>query len=90
LEIQLAGPAKLHHLVVTSPTTGWAAKSYVSTSAIDGSQGIGAWGQPTDSLTGINGSTSFNLAGRQGQWVLLWITNLGPTFQAKVAEISVN
>jgi hypothetical protein len=52
---------------------------------------------PTDTRTAINGSVTFTLGDRRGQWVLLWITNLGPDsggpagdFQTQINELSVS
>ncbi|HET6874432.1 MAG TPA: serine/threonine-protein kinase [Acidimicrobiales bacterium] len=89
LEIQLQSATALGHLSVTSPTSGWAASTYVSATPISSGQSISAWGTATDSKSGIGGNTTFNLAGRQGQYVLLWITNLGPADMAQVAELAV-
>jgi serine/threonine-protein kinase len=93
LNIQLSGPATLHRLVVTSPTAGWAAQTYVSVTPIPGGQPVSAWGQATDTKTGISGSATFDLAGRRGQFVLLWLTHLsasGPPFQVSINEISLS
>jgi hypothetical protein len=93
LNIQLSGPATLHHLVVTSPTAGWAAQTYVSATPIPGGQPLSAWGQPTDTRTGVSGSATFDLAGHRGQFVLLWLTHLsasGPPFQVTINEISLS
>ena len=89
LEIQLQSATALGHLSVSSPTSGWAASTYVSATPISSGQSISAWGSATDSKSGIAGNTTFNLAGRQGQYVLLWITNLGPADMAQVAELAV-
>jgi putative peptidoglycan lipid II flippase len=91
VSMQLSGTATLHHLLVNSPTTGWAAQTYVSSSPIASGQPVSAWGQPTDTKTGISGSTTFDLAGRRGQWVLLWLTHLSanPPFQVNINEITV-
>jgi tRNA A-37 threonylcarbamoyl transferase component Bud32 len=89
LEIRLQSAAALGHLTVTSPTTGWAASTYVSANPISSGQSISAWGSATDSKSGITGNSTFSLGGHQGQYVLLWITNLGPADMAQVAELSV-
>ena len=88
--IQLKGTAVLHHLVVTSTTVGWAAQTYTSDKAVASGQPVTAWGSPTATQTDINGSATFSLAGRRGQWVLLWLTNLGPQFQTHINELAVN
>jgi serine/threonine-protein kinase len=90
LAIHLARSASLHKLLVTSSTRGWAAQTYVSTVPVATGQSVTAWGRPADTRTGVNGSVTLSLAGRQGQWVLLWLTNLGPRFQMKVAELAVS
>ena len=99
LEIQLKGRAALHHLVVTSSTVGWAAQTYTSaTQVASGADRLAAWGTPTATKADINGSTTFTLAGRRGQWVLLWLTNLGQPiqtpygqrYQARINELSVS
>jgi serine/threonine-protein kinase len=91
VSIQLSASASLHHLVVTSPTVGWAAQTYASSSSIASGQPVSAWGQPTDTKTGISGSATFNLRARKGQWVLLWLTHLssGRPFQVTINEITV-
>jgi serine/threonine-protein kinase len=93
LAIHLSGTATLHRLVVTSPTSGWAAQTYVSPVAIASGQPVVAWGSPTDTKTGISGSATFDLGRRRGAWVLLWLTHLdatGPPFQATIDEITVS
>jgi len=90
LAIEVSGAATLHDLVVTSPTTGWAARTYVSNAAVTSGQPVSAWGQPTDSRTGLTGSATFSLGGHRGQWILLWLTNLGPARQIVINELSVS
>jgi hypothetical protein len=90
LAIHLSRRTKLHDLVVTSSTNGWAAQTYVSSGPVDSPQAVTAWGQPTDTRSAINGSATFSLGGRDGQWVLLWLTNLGPSFEAQVAELVIS
>jgi hypothetical protein len=92
LSIQLSRSGIFHHLLVTSPTAGWAAQTYVSSSPVASGQAVSAWGPPTDTKTGISGSATFNLGGRRGQWVLLWLTHLsaaGPPFQVTIDEITI-
>ena len=90
LALQLNSHEKVHHLVVSSPTTGWAAQAYVSDSLVPIGQPVTAWGQPTDTKTGISGGTTLSLGGHSGRWVLLWLTYLGPAKQVKIGEVSVN
>ena len=99
LAIQLKKPANLHHLVVTSTTDGWSAQAYTSSTPVtSGPNRLAAWGSPTATEVGINGSATFSLEGHRGQWVLLWLTNLGHSiqtsfgskYQAHIDELSVS
>ena len=73
--LQLDGPRKLEELKVTSPSTGWTAEVLVADSVKPSRQ---AWGDPVTSKSGISeASTTFDLGGRTGAAVLLWITDLG-------------
>jgi hypothetical protein len=66
---------KLGQLKVTSPSRGWTAQAMVA----DGSRStLQEWGAPVATKRGIGtGTTSFDLGGRTGSAVLLWITDLG-------------
>jgi putative peptidoglycan lipid II flippase len=91
LIIRLSAGATLHTLSVTSPTSGWAARTYVSSTALATGQPLSAWGSPTDTKSSISGNTTFSLAGHHGQYVLLWLTNLGPApYQVRIAELGVS
>lgn len=85
LAIELAHTARLRSLVVTSPTRGWSASTYVSTTDLPTGSPVSAWGRPTDHLSNIDGSATFSLRGRRGNWVLLWLTKLGPTANGSYA-----
>jgi serine/threonine-protein kinase len=91
VSIQLAAAGTVHHLLVNSATTGWAAQTYVSSRPIPSGQPVSAWGKPTDTKTAISGSATFDLAGHRGQWILLWLTHLSanPPFQVNINEITV-
>jgi tRNA A-37 threonylcarbamoyl transferase component Bud32 len=89
LAIELSDSTTLHSLTVTSATAGWSASTYVSTTPIPTGQPVSAWGTATDSKTSIEGNAAFDLGGHKGRYVLLWITNLGPSLYAQIAELSV-
>jgi serine/threonine-protein kinase len=73
--LQLDGQHKLGELRVTSPSGGWSAEVLVAETPRGSRQ---AWGEPVASKNGIGeGSTTFDLNGRTGGAVLLWITDLG-------------
>jgi putative peptidoglycan lipid II flippase len=89
LAISLAGTHKLHQLSVLSPTQGWSAEVFVA-SSVPSPPSLAAWGKGLDAKQAIPGNATFNLAGVQGSTVLLWITDLGPRYQAAVAELRVS
>jgi len=83
--LQLDGPHKLKELKVTSPSTGWTAEVAMADGA---KQTREAWGAPVASKKGIDaGTTTFDLDGRTGGAVLLWITDLGDGTSVSVAEL---
>jgi hypothetical protein len=86
LVLRLAGPADLGRLTVRSPTSGWSAAVYV---ADQPGSALAAWGRPAATRSGIDGDASFDLDGRRGGAVLLWITDPGPDNRAEVSEVSV-
>jgi tRNA A-37 threonylcarbamoyl transferase component Bud32 len=73
--LRLDGTHKLKELKVTSPSKGWTAEVAVS----DAPRATrDAWGPPVASKkAGADGSMTFDLDGRTGGAVLLWITDLG-------------
>jgi serine/threonine-protein kinase len=73
--LQLGGQHKLEELRVTSPSRGWSAEVLVADGPKTTRQ---AWGEPVASKRAIGeGTTTFDLNGRTGGAVLLWITDLG-------------
>jgi serine/threonine protein kinase len=64
----------LGQLKVSSPTQSWAAQVYLS----DQQHAVlDDWGPPVAELSGIRGDATFDLGGKQGPFILLWITDLG-------------
>jgi serine/threonine-protein kinase len=86
LALQLVGPHTLHELLVQTPMHEWGAEIFVRSSY---ASRVSGWGPPTGSGSNLNGNSRFSLGGRRGEWVLLWMTDPGPTRQAVIAEISV-
>ncbi|MBW3668122.1 MAG: protein kinase [Actinobacteria bacterium] len=76
----------LRRLEVESPTRNWAAAVYVA--ARPGDE-LADWGAPVDSRTAIDGSVTFDLKGRRGGAVLLWITDPGLGNKTQIAEVSL-
>lgn len=90
LAIQLKADEQGRQLVVTSPSSGWSAQTYLSNTDIPSGRPVTDWGLPTDAKSNIAGGTAtFDLGARRAQWVLLWITNLGPSDMARIAELTV-
>jgi putative peptidoglycan lipid II flippase len=89
LAITLSGTHKLHSLSVLSPTQGWSAEVFVANS-VPNPPSLAAWGKALDAKQAIPGNATFNLGGAQGSTVLLWITDLGPRFQAAIDELRVS
>jgi hypothetical protein len=86
LALQLSAAHVLHELVVTTPMQHWTAEVFT---ADRDAPALSGWGTPTDQRSGIDGSTTFSLAGRTGNWVLFWMIDPGPKEQAVVDELSV-
>ena len=89
LALTLSSPQVLHTLSVVSSTVGWSAQVFVADS-VPNPPSLPPWGTPLDSKQNINGSTTFDLHGHKGSAVLLWLTDLGPTNQTTVAEVTAS
>ncbi|SRR5581483_11723314 len=76
---------KLGHLEIQSPTKGWSASVYVAT---DAKPELAQWGAPVASHV-VNGTTTFDLRGRTGGAVLVWITDLGRNQSVTVGEATI-
>jgi len=84
--LTLDGVHKLGHLDLTSATNGWSASVYVA----DGAKAsLADWGRSLASKTDIGGNVTFDLGGRPGSAVLVWITQLGQGNSVSVAEAKV-
>ncbi|HEV7888906.1 MAG TPA: protein kinase [Acidimicrobiales bacterium] len=86
LVFTLDAAATLADLRVQSPVQGWSASVYV---AAQPGTDLPDWGQPVDGKTGIDGDVTFDLHGRKGGAVLLWITDPGPDNKAEIADVSL-
>jgi hypothetical protein len=87
--VVLEGRAQLARLDVTSSSNDWNASVYVADSPADTLSG---WGQPVATAEGIGERASFDLGGREGGAVLLWITDLGdgpPRVFTQIDEMTV-
>jgi hypothetical protein len=82
---------ELGELRLDSPTQGWGASVYV---ADDPAPELDGWGAPVDTAEGIGGDATFDLGGRAGGAVLVFITDLGdgtvgPRFSAAVGGVEL-
>jgi serine/threonine protein kinase len=89
LALTLGSPQTLHALSVTTSTVGWSAEVFVA-NAVPNPAALAPWGSPVDSKQAIDGSTTFDLHSQRGSAVLLWLTDLGPTYQATLAEVTAS
>jgi serine/threonine protein kinase len=79
----------LDSLAVQSPTHDWAASVYVADAP---GRTLASWGDPVAQKSGIPGDVTFDLGGRGGRAVLLWITDLGdgpPRMHAEIDQLTV-
>jgi serine/threonine protein kinase len=86
IALQLDGTHLVHELVVTTPMKGWSAEVFVA----DGFSGnLSGWGRPLDPQYGLSGDSTFSFPAKRGSWVLFWMLNPGPTYQATVDKLTV-
>ena len=81
--LELDGVHRLGHLQLTSANRGWNASVYAADSS---RPDLAQWGKPVATLT-VNGSASFDLNGRGGGALLVWITDLGSNVSVSVNEV---
>jgi hypothetical protein len=85
--LSLPEQTDLESLVVDSPTNAWSATVYIADSP---GSSLESWGQPVAQHGSMApGQTTFDLDGRRGRYILLWITDLGDTAKTAIGELSV-
>ncbi|MGK2928327.1 MAG: protein kinase domain-containing protein [Acidimicrobiales bacterium] len=72
--VDLGRQVDLDELVVESPSSGWAARIYVADQP--GAE-IGDWGDPVEEVTDVVDTTTIDLDGASGTFVLVWLTDPG-------------
>jgi serine/threonine-protein kinase len=86
IAVQLDRVEKLSQVQVVSPTKGYAVTVYVA----DAPQStLDAWGTPVDTKSGLDGDATFDMKGRRGAAVLIWITDLGEARVTQINEVRV-
>ena len=83
LILRSAEPAAFSRLTVDGASEDWTAEIYV---ADEPAPALSGWGRPVATRTGIRREATFDLAGRRGQSVLLWITDTGTARRVAVRE----
>jgi serine/threonine protein kinase len=82
-------PATLQTLKITSPTQDWSASVYVADHA---GATLADWGQPVTKVANNNGNAELDLGNTAGQYVLVWITDLGngpPRVSTEIDEVAI-
>ena len=87
IAVQLDRAAKLTQVQVSSPTNGYAAAVYVADTL---QPALAGWGEPVDVKSGVDGDATFDLKGRRGAAVLIWITDLGETNVTQINDVRVS
>ena len=87
VQLVLDRSRRLGTLKVDSPTQGWAAKVYVADAP---GATLRDWGAAVAEADNIAGSAEFDLDGRQGGAVLIWITDTGTAHKAAIAEVTLS
>jgi len=84
--LTLAAVSEVTEVQVETATAGWAAEVYVA----DGTPAtLEGWGAAVGSDDGLTGDTTFDLSDARGSAVLLWLTDVGESNQAELAEVTV-
>ncbi|NNE74984.1 MAG: serine/threonine protein kinase [Acidimicrobiales bacterium] len=87
--IELDEIRSIDRVEVRSSTSGWAMELYVA----DGpGAGLADWGPAVASASGLGGRATFTDLDGRGQWILVWVTDLGddpPPVRVRIADITV-
>jgi eukaryotic-like serine/threonine-protein kinase len=86
LALSLGSRRVVHELVVTTAMQGWSAEAFTANTD---APALSGWGTATAIRSPINGNTTFSLGDHRASWVLLWMTDPGPTRQADIEELTV-
>jgi tRNA A-37 threonylcarbamoyl transferase component Bud32 len=87
LALHLAEPGAVDRLEVRSSSSGWSASVYVADRPRDR---LEEWGSPVAAEQGLDGDASFDLGGKRGGAVLLWITDPGSERRIEIGEVAVS
>lgn len=87
LALQIGSSEALSSMGVEGRSTGWSAEIYV---ANDMHATFDGWGEPVDVQSGLGTSAKFDLHGKTGDSILLWITDLGTDRRFTASEVRIN
>lgn len=88
LEVVLDDATELSSLTVTSLSDGWDAEVYVTQGAHGDS--LDSWGDPVTAENQLGeGTVTFDLDGRTGDRILLWITRVGDAGRVEITDVQV-
>ena len=86
LQLDLGQSTDIRQVAVTSPTSGWNARIFVSDQPSDD---VGAWGEEVAAQDGISGSATFEGFEAKGRYVLVLFTRLGSDNRVEVQRVTV-
>lgn len=85
--VTLEEVAAVSRVEVDSPSVGWSAEVYVADEVPDSLSG---WGEPASVTEDADGDATFDVAGRRGDHVLVWFTDLGDGSVGSRFSVSVD
>jgi eukaryotic-like serine/threonine-protein kinase len=86
LWVRLDAPYDITSVTVMALEGGWSGEIYVADQPGDS---LAAWGQPRQSGDNIPATHAFPLTNTQGQYVLVWCTQLPPSNKLQIGDIKV-
>jgi serine/threonine protein kinase len=86
LILQAGAEGEFDSLTIASPSSGWAVEVYV---AAQPGASLGDWGRPLAGSNVKGASTTLDLKAARGNALLVWITDLGPSRQVRISDITV-
>jgi tRNA A-37 threonylcarbamoyl transferase component Bud32 len=86
LWVRLDAPHDITSVTVAALEGGWSGEVYVADQA---GNTLEAWGQPRASGNDVPATHAFPVNGARGQYVLIWCTNLPPSYKLQIGDIKV-
>jgi hypothetical protein len=86
LVLDAGGAAEFVNMTITTPSRGWTVQVYVADAA---APALSGWGEPVSGYKMQDAATTLDLKDARGHFVLVWITDPGPSRQVRISEITV-